>query len=95
MGFNYSTARKRLNRMGVQFNSKGWRSDPDIFTGEQCRLKRVELKLSQIDLMNLSCTTEATISMFENGRRRPRIGTQKKLTLALGLNEAPRSEEAE
>ncbi|MCZ4270546.1 helix-turn-helix transcriptional regulator [Rhodobacteraceae bacterium G21628-S1] len=87
MGLNYSTARKRLKRMGVELNDRSWRSDVDILTGEECRRKRRELNLSQDDLMQLSGTTVATISLFENGRRRPQQTTQKKLAQALGLIE--------
>ncbi|WP_288960558.1 helix-turn-helix transcriptional regulator [uncultured Sulfitobacter sp.] len=85
MGICFSTARSRLDRMGVARQAKGYRTPEEIITGEECRAKRTELGLSQPALGELAGVTAVTISNFENGNRTPRSGTQKKIARALGI----------
>lgn len=49
-------------------------------------LRRLALGLKQTDLCLLTGMAQSTIARIENGRRRPRASTRKRLALALGCS---------
>ncbi|WP_226554832.1 helix-turn-helix domain-containing protein [Celeribacter naphthalenivorans] len=89
-GIAVSTVRWRLKKMGVELNAAGskGRHKTNILTGEQCRIVRQELGLSQAKLASEANCAPRTICLFEQGKRTPTDETQRKLKETLGLLEA-------